>query len=469
MWTRTASLRPYFLAILLTAAATFVLWLIHDLFTLANFSLVYLLVVLVVATSQGTKPALFTALLSFLCFNFFLVKPIYTFHVATPHDLLDLLIFFVCAILTGQLASYARAQTEDALTREYEQKVLYELTSALNQQTDTRSVYPTLQRVLQKIPSVSRVAVIPHEERNPAPDETSLYLLLRADEKVYGVLGVVFSGPPASSLVELVRACAIQAAMALQRIELVEHAQRSKNFEEADRLKTTLLRAVSHDLRTPLTIIKTSVNNLLTFYATLPESERVDMLKTVENEADHLNKMVGNLLDLSRLEAGAMQINRDLNSLEEVSGDVAARVWQLVHQERVRLDFPENLPLVPFDYGLILQVLSNLVDNSLRYEPEQQQVEISGRVVDGQVRVAVRNHGPNIAPEERALIMEPFYHGQGGNVGLGLAIAKGIVEAHCGQIWVEDTLGGGATFVFSLPLKPDLKESDNPNENPGCG
>jgi two-component system sensor histidine kinase KdpD len=462
MLTQTHPLRAYLLAVILTAGATFGLWVLRDVLTPANFSLIYLLVVLIVAVSQGTKPSLFTALLSFLCFNFFLVKPIYTFHVTAPRDLLDLLIYFACATLTGQLASDARQQTENARLRAYEQNVLYELTSVLNQQLDSQNVYTTLQQVLCKLPSINRVDVIPHQDHTPVPDQTTLYLLLRAGEKVYGVLGVTFDSPPSPSLIELVRACVIQAAIALQRIELVEHAQRSKNFEEADRLKTALLRAVSHDLRTPLTIIKTSANNLLTFYATLPENERVDMLKTVENEADHLNKMVGNLLDLSRLEAGALQINRELNSLEEVAGDVAARIWQLTHQERIKITFPDDMPLVSFDYGLILQVLSNLVDNALRYERESHQVEICGSVVEQAARVAVSNHGPNILPEERTMIMQPFYHGQGGNIGLGVAIAKGIVEAHGGKIWIEDTPGGGATFVFSLPLEPG-GEADNEN------
>jgi two-component system, OmpR family, sensor histidine kinase KdpD len=464
MMTRTHPLRAYVLAVILTAGATFGLWVLRDVLTPANFSLIYLLVVLIVAVSQGTKPSLFTALLSFLCFNFFLVKPIYTFHVTEARDLLDLLIYFACATLTGQLASDARQQTENARLRAYEQNVLYELTSVLNQQMDSQNVYTTLQQVLCKLPSINQVDTIPHQDHTPVPDQTTLYLLLRAGEKVYGVLSVTFDSPPSPSLIELVRACVIQAAIALQRIELVEHAQRSKNFEEADRLKTALLRAVSHDLRTPLTIIKTSANNLLTFYATLPENERVDMLKTVENEADHLNKMVGNLLDLSRLEAGALQINRELNSLEEVAGDVAARIWQLTHQERIKITFPDDMPLVSFDYGLILQVLSNLVDNALRYERESHQVEICGSVVEQAARVAVSNHGPNILPEERTMIMQPFYHGQGGNIGLGVAIAKGIVEAHGGKIWIEDTPGGGATFVFSLPL-----EGDADDENSGRG
>ena len=460
--------RPYLFAILLTAGATLVLWLLRDTLTLANFSLIYLLVVLVVAVSQGTRPSLLAALLGFLCFNFFLVRPIYTFLVSDPRDLLDLLVFLASAAITGQLASYARQQAEDARRRAYEQNILYELARVLNQATQAEEVHHSLKDVLNSLPSVLTVHILPDTPQASSPDQASLYVLLQAGEKIFGVLCVTFDPPPASSLAQLVTACAGQAALALQRIDLAEAAQQRKNFEEADRLKTALLRAVSHDLRTPITIIKTSVSNLLTFHTSLPENERIDMLKTIENEADHLNKMVGNLLDISRLEAGALQINRKLNSLEEVAGDVAARIWQLTHQERVKIDFPDTMPLVPFDYGLILQALSNLVDNALRYEPADNQVELSGSAETTEVRVAIRNHGPTIAPEERDLIMRPFYHGREGNVGLGLVIAKGIIEAHCGRLWFEDTPGGGATFIFALPLTVSKGDGEN-DEDPGCG
>jgi two-component system, OmpR family, sensor histidine kinase KdpD len=305
------------------------------------------------------------ALLSFLSFNFFLVKPLYTLIVADTREVLDLLVFLVVAVLGGQLAANAREQAE--------------------------------------------------------------------------------------------------------------RAARSREFEEADRLKTALLHAVSHDFRTPITIIKTSASNLRNLYKQLTPEERRETLETIDGEADHLNRMVGNLLDLSRLQAGALTLHLALNSLEEVAGDAAARAWQLTREERVRLNFPDDLPLAPFDYGLMLQALSNLVDNALRYEPPGSQVEIRGGVsqnalsrskgVDAgpkndpgsdEIQVAVINHGPTITPEEREHIMEPFYHGKDGHVGLGLPIAKGIVEAHRGRLVLEDTPGGGATFIIALPL--DMKE-----------
>ncbi len=460
------SFEPYLFATLTVLIATLPLWLLRDVLTQANFSLVYVLVVIMSAIYRGTGASLFAAFLSLLCFNFFLVKPYYTFFVADPRDFLDLVIFVLVAIFTGQLASHARRQTETARQRAYEQDILYKLTSAFNQITETDGVYNALKQVLRQDLAVHLSQILPHAAQSVSTTDTAtVYVLLGAGDTIYGTLCVSFDNPPTPSQSRLVTACAVQAAMALQRIELAERAQKSKSFEEADRLKTALLHAVSHDLRTPITIIKTSASNLLNLYSTLSEDERVESFKTIESEADQLNKMIGNLLDLSRLKAGALQLNRDWNALEEVAGDVAARVWQLTHQERIQLDFSETFPLVCFDYGLVLQALGNLVDNSLRYEPAGSQVVISGKVQSHEAHVFVVNHGPTVSPQERELIMEPFYHGQEGNIGLGLAVAKGIIEAHHGRLWVEDTPGGGATFVLSLPLEPSPSEVGKANEN----
>jgi two-component system sensor histidine kinase KdpD len=150
-----------------------------------------------------------------------------------------------------------------------------------------------------------------------------------------------------------------------------------------------------------------------------------------------------------------MTLNCEPNSLEEIAGDVAAYTFQRIKQERVRLRFPDEFPLVNFDYGLILQAVTNLVENALRYEPPESQIEISGQIVGLEARLSVVNHGENVTQAEREHMMEPFYHGKAGQTGLGLAIAKGIVEAHHGRLWVEDTPGNGATFVIALPLQED--------------
>ncbi len=173
-----------------------------------------------------------------------------------------------------------------------------------------------------------------------------------------------------------------------------------------------------------------------------------------------MDRLVGNLLDLSRLQAGAVVLNEEWNSLEEIAGEVAARAYSAHQAERIALDFPDDLPLVRCDYGLLLQALGNIVDNALRHEPAGKRVIIRGRAVPDFLRLEVINHGSNVAPEDRSRIMEPFYQSrdgrsQLGGVGLGLAIARGIIEAHRGDIRVADTPGGGATFILTLPHSED--------------
>lgn len=442
----------YAFALLLIALTTLALSLLRASLTPANFSLIYLLAVLMTAIRWGIGPSLFAATLSFICFNFFLIQPLYTFLIYDSRELLDLIVFFAVAVVTGQLAARARAEAENARQRAREQMILFKLSSTFNQLMTTEDIHAALTRTLRDDLGAVDARVLPAASPALPADATLFYLPLRTDSTIYGTLCAAFDQPLTGVQLRLVETCANQAAMALHRIDLIERARRSKTFEEADRLKTALLHAVSHDLRTPITIIKTSAHNLRTLHASLPDEEQVEMLEAVENEADTLDTLVGNLLDLSRLRAGALTLNVQLNDLEEVAGDVAARIYQRLGQERIRIVFPEETTLVPFDYGLILQALTNLVENALRYEPPESCIEIIGTVLPGEARLAVANHGPSISPQERAQIMEPFYTGKDGHIGLGLPIAKGIVEAHRGRLWVDDTPGGGATFTFSLPL-----------------
>ena len=448
----------YLLAIGLTAGLTLALWPLRDVLTIANISLFYVLVTLIAAVLLGTGPSLLSAVLSFFSFNFFLVRPYYTLAVEDPRELLDLLVFLAAALIAGQLAAYARQQAEAAGLNAQQQEILYALTSALSPLTEPAAIRAELRRVAIERLGATHIDFLPSRAVNPVPEGAgnAVFLLLEAGETIHGTLRAVFPQPLPPSHYRLLSACASQAALALHRVELTVQAQRSQALAEADRLKTALLHAVSHDLRTPITIIKTSAATLDALGDRLPSAERRELAHAVEAQADLLNRLVGNLLDMSRLQAGAMVLHRELNSLEEIAGDVAAVAFQQQGAERIALDFPDDLPLVPFDYGLMRQALSNIVDNALRYEPDARRVLIRGRLDADHARLEVVNHGPTIPAEEKARITEPFYQSRDGrsvfgSVGLGLAIARGIVEVHHGAMWVEDTPGGGATFVITLP------------------
>ncbi len=433
------------------------LLILRDILTLANFALIYLLVVLLIAVRAGIGPSLLAAVICFLSFNFFLIKPYYTLLVSDGRELLDLIVFLLVAFLVGQLASDARQQTENACQRANEKEILHKLASTFNQLSTREGIYDALQKVLSEELHTRHVHILPYASVVIPTDQTVCYLVLGEGEKIYGTLCAAFDVAPNESQLSLLNTSVIQARVALERIDLTEKLSRSQTIEEADRLKTALLHAVSHDLRTPITIIKTSAASLMSMRHQLEAELQNEMLTVIENEADQLDRMVGNLLDMSRLQAGALYLHLDLNSLEEVVGDVAARMYQLYKAERIAIEFPDNMPLVKCDYGLMLQAVTNLGENALRYEPAESKIEISTSINREQkeVSVAVVNHGPNILPEVVEHIFEPFYHGPGGNIGLGLAITKGIIEAHQGRISVQDTPGGGATFTFTLPLSDD--------------
>jgi len=446
----------------LVAAMTLVLWLLRNQLTIANASLLYMLITLIAAIWLRTGPSVLAAVLSFFSFNYFLVRPYYTLAVEDPRELLDLVVFLAVALIGGRLAAYARSQAEAAGLNARQQDVLYRLTSALNPLTDEAAIRAELRRVVAEEMGAVQVHVLP--ARMPSgvdhghDNVNIVFNLMQAGETIYGTLRSAFPRPPTTSEHRLLAACVGQAALALQRVDLTAQAQRSRALAEADRLKTALLRAVSHDLRTPITIIKTSAANLgdPDIVGGLSPAEQRDMVQSIEAQADTLDRLVGNLLDMSRLQAGAVVLNLEWNSLEEIAGEVAARVFQAQQAERIRLDFPDDFPLLRCDDGLLLQALGNIVENALRHEPAGRRVAIRGRPSGNALQLEVINHGPSIPADERERIMEPFYQSREGRaviggVGLGLAIARGIVEVHGGTLAVADTPGGGATFVITLP------------------
>ncbi len=451
-----SQIAPYVAAVALIAATTAVLWLLRDRLTVANASLIYMLVTLVVAVWLGTWPSILAAVLSFFGFNFFLLRPYYTLIVEDPRELLDLVIFLAAALIAGRLAGYARRQAEATRQISAEQVVLFRLTSALNQITDREAILGELRRVGVEEIGASQIDILPHAPGRLQSQGTAVYLLLSAGETVYGTVRATFPTEATESQRRLLMACVVQASIAIDRVALAQQARRSEALGEADALKTALLRAVSHDLRTPITIIKTSAANLNELGESLSPEQQRELAQTIEEEADRLNRLVGNLLDMSRLQAGALVLNSEWNSLEEIAGEVAARAYTTLGEERVTLDFPGDLPLVWSDYGLLVQAVGNMLENALRYEPEGRRVILEGSATADAVRLAVINHGPTISAADKARVLEPFYQSTDGRsvvgrVGLGLAIARGIVEVHHGQLVLEDTPGGGATFVISLP------------------
>jgi two-component system sensor histidine kinase KdpD len=255
----------------------------------------------------------------------------------------------------------------------------------------------------------------------------------------------------------LLSAVANQLGLAVERLRLREEATEGEVLRRTDELKSALLNAVSHDLRTPLSSIIASAGSLLQEDVAWTEDERRDFAVAIEEEAGRLNRLVGNLLDLSRIEVGALLPEKRWYDLGTLVADVVGRLRSVTTQHRFIADVEDDLPPVPLDYVEISEVLCNLIENAAYHTSSGTEIRVSARCAGDQVEVEVADRGPGIPPEALPRVFEPFYraHTAGprpAGTGLGLAVSKGLVEAHGGRIWAENRPGGGARFVFTLPM-----------------
>jgi len=284
-------------------------------------------------------------------------------------------------------------------------------------------------------------------------------MFLRVGRRVLGVLRVaqpslrVALSPTQQQVLETI---ASQVVALLERARLVEETSRTRALAESDRLKSTLLSSVSHDLRTPLAVIKGAVTNLLDDSVAWDSATRRDLLSAINDETDRLNRLVGNLLDMSRIESGALQSTRSWQDLSELIAAVVDRMRPRLGARPIVVEIPDDLPAVRVNYTQIEQVLTNLLENVVRHTPATSPVTLTARADSGDVQVEVHDAGHGIPEGMVGRIFDKFVRGIGpeqsaSGSGLGLAICKGIVEAHGGRIWAENVRSGGARFIFTLP------------------
>lgn len=525
------------LALVATSAMTLILYGLHLYPRIPNISLVYLLVVLVLASTRGLYPAVFSSVMAFLSFDFFLVQPFYTFTIARPEEWLALLIFLCTAIITGQLAAALRLRAEQAHKREREMRILYGLLRDTGNVQDLdhqlsviaqtvaevfapRGVRdcllllpdeegrPTLRASAQKPPtaqhltadeinaatwvmregqtvevydgdrlapkvdrSASRVVIRSTRMRQSSRRYLSLFPL-QTGHKVVGVLGVVIeddprrfsretrlgseadrSDPPSTFFWAVLD----QAASMIEHARLRQESVQMEILQRTDALRAALLSSVSHDLRTPLTSIKAAASSLLQEEVRWSEEERHGFTQAIEHEADRLNRLVENLLDLSRIEGGALTPETEWYPIDELVRDVLGRMESLLQGREVKLDLPTEIPPVKLDYLMIDQVLTNLLENALRYTPASSPIEVTILPNEIELLLSVADRGPGIPQSDLERIFQTFYRVIGparyrGGTGIGLSVCRGLVEAHGGHIWAENRRGGGAVFRVTLPL-----------------
>jgi two-component system sensor histidine kinase KdpD len=287
-----------------------------------------------------------------------------------------------------------------------------------------------------------------------------LYLPLESQISNLGVIGVELEETwdySNTQVRRLLDSFAVQTSLAIERVMLVEQAEQAKILQSRETLERALLNSVSHDLRTPLVSITGALSTLLESGASLNDRARRELLSTACEESQRLNRFVGNLLDMTRLEAGAMKPNEEQCDVQDLIGCALAGVEHRLGARKVELDLSPGLPLVRMDMALMTHALVNLLDNALKYSPPEAVIGIAARAEDGNLKIEVFDHGPGVPEADIARIFEKFYRipvpeGAGGT-GLGLAIAKGIVEAHGGEIRAENRSSGGLKVIITLPIR----------------
>jgi len=287
----------------------------------------------------------------------------------------------------------------------------------------------------------------------------ALYLPLIASQGAIGVLGVRPAQPRrflAPEQLHLLETFASQTALALERVELANEAQRAHIHAETERMRSTLLSSVSHDLRTPLAVITGATSSLVEGATTLEPATRAELAQTAYDEAERLNRLVSNLLDMTKLESGALQVQKEWQPLEEVVGAALTRLDEQLRDHPLTTSLAPDLPLIPLDSVLIEQVLINLLENAIKYTPAGSPIEIAASAAPEAVTVEIADRGPGLPPGDEQRIFEKFYRARSADgrrgAGLGLTICRGIIVAHGGRIWAENRAGGGAIFRFTLPL-----------------
>jgi two-component system sensor histidine kinase KdpD len=507
--------KGYAVALLAVGLVSLVIWIVERRLHIGNISMLYLIAVLGTATFYGRAPAILASAAAFLSFDWFFVEPHFTLTVADPEEWVALLLFLLTAVITGQLAAGQRLRAREALEREREAIVLYDVGRLLGEPELDRALSAVAERLRQELqltaavvevegaanrspirvvsgsldafelierrpttptrvlgqgapPSESRrgstgrwVRTVP--PRSPGGLRTSGDLLhlvpIAAGGRRLGTLYLVRGQEARFSARDdrLLATVAAQIALAVERERLRREATESEVLRRTDELKTALLNAVSHDLRTPLASIIASAGSLRQPDIVWSEEEIGEFAEAIEQEAQRLNRIVGHLLDMSRIEAGNLRPAKDWYALSALVDDVLGRLRPATEDHVFVVDVPEDLPPVPLDYVEIDQVLTNLLENAAKYTPAGTEIRVAARQRGDLVEIEVSDRGPGIAAQALPRLFEPFYRGDGTGhrprgSGLGLAVARGLVEAHGGRMWAENRPGGGARFVFTLPL-----------------
>lgn len=444
--------------------------------SISVIALLYLLGVVLCTTVGGMVSGIAASVLAFLAFNYLFLSPLNTFIVARAQDILAMFVFFTVAMVISNLMGRAQIRLEQIKIREREAFHLFELSSALTASRDEQQIAEILARRLREVFLARYVEVKIQPDSAHAggqdappiaarlPDEAPLdgayehSLALMTSRGELGEIHLWMERPTLTvSQIRLLQTIASQAALAVERTLLAKAENRAKVLEESDRLKSAILSSVSHDLRTPLASIQAAASSLNDRSITLEPHARFELQSLLLEQTAHLNQLVGNLLNMSRIEAGALKLQKQWNAMSDLIDTAMAHMGSLVAQHVLEVDVSEDLPFLRVDAALIEQVFFNLISNSVKFSPSGSQITIRAAMPDpAMMQITLINQGPPIPEEHLEHIFEKFYHFPGmkqeSSTGLGLSICKGIVEAHGGRIWAANS-AEGLVFGFTLPVE----------------
>ncbi|MBL8484551.1 MAG: sensor histidine kinase KdpD, partial [Rhodocyclaceae bacterium] len=486
--------RRYGWALCVTALCTLAAHFMSPAFELSNLVMVYLLGATLAALAFGRGPAVLVSILNVLAFDFFFVPPQYTFAVADTQYLVTFAIMLVVALTMGTLTATVRQQARVAGYRQRRSAVLYAMSRELaatrgveqlacSAVRHTAEVFEAQVSVLlpdgagrivrprgAALPDSLRTADLGvaqwvYDHARPAglgtdslPGSEAIYLPLAGSSAPLGVLALLPANPRRVLLPEqrhLLDTFASQIALALERAQLADQAEHAAIETQTEQARNALLSGISHDLRTPLSVIAGAASHLAVAGGGLRPGEIAELARGIQEQASFMTELVSKVLDMTRIETGGLRLRSDWESLEEVIGAVLVRLESLLAGRALRVHLAPDLPLLRMDATLIEQVFGNLLENAAKYTPAGTPIDISAERENGQVSISVADRGPGLPPGREHELFDKFTRaapeGSVAGVGLGLAICRAIVAAHGGRIDAEARAGGGALFRFTLP------------------
>jgi two-component system sensor histidine kinase KdpD len=443
----------------------------------------YLIAILLIATAWGLLEATVASVAAVLCFNYYFLPPIGTFTIADPQNWVALFAFLVTSIIASQLSARAKRRTQEAVDRRLEMERLYALSRAILltdiNQSAAKQVAHQIAQIFE-FPAVALYDRTTGEVHRAGPED-----LPGVDDKLRqaAVQGTLFQDPSNQTIVTSIRLggepigsvairgaslpdTALQAlanivAIGLEKVRGQEAANRAEAARQSEELKSTLLDAIAHEFKTPLTSIKAAASALLSENVSRAEEEH-ELITIVNEEADRLGRLVTDAIEMARIEAGKIKLNRQTHSVNDLVSRVLQQMKPVTEGRTISAHIANGLPVVVVDGELIELALRQLLDNALKYSPPASPVELSAELAEGGVVIRVRDRGPGIPDRDQGRIFEKFYRGSNTRqqvigTGMGLTIAREILRAHGGDIWVKSSPGQGSEFCLSLPFASQEK------------